>query len=320
MHINVAIQMDPFESLNIQTDSTLALAACAQERGYTLWSYHPRSLGCEGNQVFAHAAPFHICNETSLPHHLDTHRTLDLRDMDVVLLRQDPPFDMSYITTTYLLDLIHPDTLVVNNPTEVRNAPEKLFLTRFPELMPPTLISSDLTSIQNFREQHKDIILKPLYGNGGFGVLRLKPDDENLGSLIDLFKAHSSEPLVIQRYLPEVRQGDKRIILVDGEPVGALNRIPMEGDVRSNMHAGGRAEPTSLTPQDRHLCATIGPTLKEKGLIFVGIDVIGSWMTEVNVTSPTGIQTIRSFSGIDIASLIWNAIEQRLEKRCAKAI
>ena len=278
----------------------------------------PRDLGCEGGRVFAYAAPFRTDHQAHPPYHLGTRRVLDLRDMDVILLRQDPPFDMSYITTTYLLDLIHPDTLVVNNPTEVRNAPEKLFLTRFPDLMPPTLISSDLASIQNFRERHEDIILKPLYGNGGFGVFRLKPEDENLGSLVDLFKAHSSEPFVIQRYLPEVRQGDKRIILVDGEPVGALNRVPMEGDIRSNMHAGGRAEPTSLTAQDHRLCATIGPTLKEKGLIFVGIDVIGPWMTEVNVTSPTGIQVIRSFSGVDIASRIWDAIERRLQQRRAQ--
>ena len=319
MHINVALQMDSPESLDVQTDSTLALAACAQERGHTLWSYHPRDLRYEDGRVLTNAAPFHVHYHKTPPYQLGTYKTLDLRDVDVVLLRQDPPFDMSYITTTYLLELIHPDTLVVNNPTEVRNAPEKLFLTRFPTLMPPTLISSDLTSIQAFRQRHEDIILKPLYGNGGFGVFRLKPGDENLGSLVDLFKSRSSEPFIVQRYLSEVRQGDKRIILVDGEPVGALNRIPIDGDVRSNMHVGGRAEPASLTQQDHHLCATIGPTLKEKGLLFVGIDVIGSWMTEVNVTSPTGIQAIRHLSGTDIASLTWNAIEQHMQKRRSMA-
>jgi glutathione synthase len=229
--------------------------------------------------------------------------------MDVVLMRQDPPFDMAYITATHLLEHIHPKTLVVNNPAAVRNAPEKLLVTHFPQLMPPTMISWDREAIKDFRARHKDIIIKPLFGNGGVGVFRIKPDDENLGSLLDMFFAASREPLMIQRYEPAVRKGDKRIILIDGEPLGALNRVPAEGDSRSNMHAGGRAEAAKLTAREQEICAAIGPLLKAQGLLFTGIDVIGDYLTEINVTSPTGLQQIARFDGVNLATVIWEKIE-----------
>ena len=237
--------------------------------------------------------------------------TVELSDMDVVLLRQDPPYDMAYLTTTYVLQRIHPKTLVVNDPIHVRDAPEKLFPVLWPELIPPTLISNDRTAIRAFRAEHGDVIVKPLYGNGGAGVFRIRAEDENLGSLLETFERLSREPLIVQRYLPEVRKGDKRIILVDGAPAGAINRVPAEGEARSNMHVGGRPEPIDLTARDREICATIGPELKKRGLIFVGIDVIGDYLTEINVTSPTGIWEIRRFGGPDIAGLVWDAIEAR---------
>ena len=237
---------------------------------------------------------------------------LDLRSMDVVLMRQDPPFDMAYITATHLLEHIHPKTLVVNDPASVRNAPEKLLVTHFPDLMPPTLISWDLEAIRDFRLEHNDIIVKPLFGNGGAGVFRIKPDDENLAALLEMHFARSREPLMFQRYEPAVRQGDKRIILVDGEPMGVVNRVPAQGEARSNMHVGGRAEKCTLTARDREICAAIGPTLRDQGLIFVGIDVIGDWLTEINVTSPTGIQEIDRFDGINIEAAIWDRIEARV--------
>ena len=311
MSLAVAVQMDPMESVSIDGDTTFALAECAQSRGHRLWHYQPRDLSFRDGMVTARARALTVRRERGNHFTLGPAETLDLSMVDVVLLRQDPPFDMSYITNTHLLEKIHPRTLVVNDPVEVRNAPEKLFLTRFPGLMPPTLVSADPDAIRAFRAEHRDIILKPLYGNGGAGVFHLKPDDENLGSLLDMFFQQSREPLMIQRYLPEVRKGDKRIILVDGKPVGALNRIPADGDARSNMHAGGKPVPAELTPREEYICATIGPELKSRGLILAGIDVIGDWLTEINVTSPTGIQEIRRFDGTDIASLVWDAIESR---------
>ena len=239
---------------------------------------------------------------------------LDLAGMDVVLMRQDPPFDMAYITATHLLEHIHPKTLVVNDPAAVRNAPEKLLVTHFPELMPPTLITWDLQAIRAFREEHQDIIVKPLFGNGGAGVFRIKPDDENLAALLEMHFARSREPLMFQRYEPAVRRGDKRIILVDGEPVGAVNRVPLAGEARSNLHVGGTPEKCALTARDREICAAIGPTLRQQGMIFVGIDVIGDWLTEINVTSPTGIQEIDRFDGISIEAAIWDRIETRVEE------
>ena len=240
---------------------------------------------------------------------------VDLSDMDVVLMRQDPPFDMAYITATHFLQHIHPKTLVVNNPVAVRNAPEKLYVTHFDGVMPPTLISSDMEAIRAFRDEHKDIILKPLFGNGGAGVFHLRPDDENLGSLLEMFTVLSREPVIVQRYLPEVRQGDKRIILIDGRPAGAVNRVPAKGEARSNMHVGGRPEKSTLTRREQEICEIIGPHLKREGLIFVGIDVIGDYLTEINVTSPTGIQQINRYDGVKLEAEIWDAIEDALTRR-----
>ena len=312
MSLTVAIQMDPIEHIDIEGDSTFAMGLEAQARGHTLYFYEPRHLSLIDRRVIAKARPITLRRE--LGNHVDVGEAeaIDLAKVDVVLMRQDPPFDMAYITATHILDHIHPETLVVNDPTEVRNAPEKLFSTHFDGLMPPTLISSDEEEIKGFRSRHKDIIIKPLYGNGGAGVFRLKPDDENFNSLIEMFSERSREPLIAQAYLPEVRNGDKRIILVDGEPVGAINRIPAEGEARSNMHVGGEAVDIGLSARDREICDAIGPTLKEKGLIFVGIDVIGDYLTEINVTSPTGIQEIKRFGGADIAALIWDAVEEKI--------
>jgi glutathione synthase len=237
---------------------------------------------------------------------------LDLGGMDVVLMRQDPPFDMAYITATHLLEHIHPKTLVVNDPASVRNAPEKLLVTHFPELMPPTLITWDLDAIRSFRAEHQDIIVKPLFGNGGAGVFRIKPDDENLSSLLEMHFARSREPLMFQRYEPAVRRGDKRIILIDGVAMGAINRVPAQGEARSNMHVGGRPEKTVLTPREQAICDTIGPTLRDQGLIFVGIDVIGDWLTEINVTSPTGLQEVARFDGTLLEKAIWDSIEAKV--------
>jgi glutathione synthase len=238
---------------------------------------------------------------------------IDLATFDVVLLRQDPPFDMSYITTTHLLEHIHPRTLVVNDPASVRNAPEKLFVTHFDNVMPPTLITADARALRDFRAEHKDIILKPLFGNGGSGVFRVRPDDENFASLLEMFSQRSREPLIAQRYLPEVRQGDKRIILIDGKAVGVINRVPAEGEARSNMHVGGKAVKAELTRRDREICDTIGPELARLGMIFVGIDVIGDWLTEINVTSPTGLQQINRFDGVSLEAQIWDRIEARYQ-------
>jgi len=311
MALCVAIQMDPIERIDIGGDSTFALALEAQARGHSLLYYGPRDLTFRDGKVTARARPLSVRNARGDHFTLGESSVVDLATTDVVLMRQDPPFDMSYITATHLLERIHPKTLVVNDPAHVRNAPEKLFVTEFKGLMPPTLITSDRAEINAFRAEHKDIIVKPLYGNGGAGVFRVKPDDENLGSMLEMFTAFYREPVIVQRYVPEVRKGDKRIILVDGEYAGAINRVPAKGEARSNMHVGGKAEATTLTAREKDICAAIGPELKRRGLIFTGIDVIGDYLTEINVTSPTGIWEVKRFGGADIAALLWDAIEKR---------
>jgi len=311
MKLNVAVQMDPIARINIRGDSTFALLLEAQKRGHTISYYTPDKLAQSGDRVFATVQPLDVRDEAGNHFTLGESKRAELTQFDVILLRQDPPFDMAYITYTHILDRIHPRTLVVNDPAEVRDAPEKLFLLRYPELMPPTLITRDWEECAAFRRAHGDIIIKPLYGNGGAGVFRLSESDQNFASLLELFSQTFREPFIVQRYLPEVRQGDKRIILVDGEVAGAINRVPAITDHRSNMHVGGRAEPTELTARDLEICARIGPNLKERGLIFVGIDVIGDYLTEINVTSPTGIRQVKRFGGADIAALIWDAIEAR---------
>jgi glutathione synthase len=313
--------MDPIETVNIDGDSTFALMLEAQHRGHALWHYEVRHMALrEGKQgvgperterLTATARPVQVRREHGRHFVFGPAETLDLAVMDVVLMRQDPPFDMAYITATHMLEHIQPGTLVVNDPASVRNAPEKLLVTHFPDLMPPTLITWDLQAIRDFRAEHADIIVKPLFGNGGAGVFRIKPDDENLASLLEMHFARSREPLMIQRYEPAVRQGDKRIILIDGEPAGAINRVPAQGEARSNMHVGGRAEASRLTAREMEICRRIGPLLRERGLIFVGIDVIGDWLTEINVTSPTGLQEIGRFDGTNLAGGIWDTIEAR---------
>jgi glutathione synthase len=319
--LKVAVQMDPIETIDINGDSTFALMLEAQRRGHSLWHYEVRHLSLrEGRstpgaprteRLTARARPVTVERVRGAHHRFGEPVTLDLATMDVVLMRQDPPFDMAYITATHMLEHIHPHTLVVNDPASVRNAPEKLLVTHFPELMPPTLITWDLEAIRAFRAEFRDIIVKPLFGNGGAGVFRIREDDENLASLLEMHWARSREPLMIQRYEPAVRRGDKRVILVDGEPLGAINRVPAAGEARSNMHVGGRAEAVELTARDREICARIGPVLREQGLIFVGIDVIGDWLTEINVTSPTGLQEVARFGGADLAAAIWDRIEAR---------
>ncbi len=315
MSLCVAIQMDPIESINIDADSTFVLALEAARRGYALFHYLPQDLALSNRRVLAHARPLEVRRVAGNHFTLGTPQWLDLALADVVLMRQDPPFDMAYITATHLLEHIHPKTLVVNDPTSVRNAPEKLFVTHFPELMPPTVITSNRHQIVEFRKEHKDIILKPLFGNGGAGVFHVREDDENLNSLLEIFTQLYREPVIVQKYVPAVRKGDKRIILVDGKPMGAVNRVPAAGESRSNMHVGGRPEQSKLTTRENEICEAIGPALKERGLIFVGIDVIGDYITEINVTSPTGIQEINRFDGTKIEADIWDAIEARLTSK-----
>ena len=305
--------MDPMESIDIAGDSSFALALEAQERGHKLFHYEPKNLSLSQLKPVAKLRSLTVQNITGNHFSLGEQRIADLKtDIDVILMRQDPPFDMSYITATHILEHVHPHTLVINNPTNVRNTPEKLFVTHFENVMPPTLITSDEEEIFGFRKEFRDIIVKPLFGNGGAGVFHIKPDDENLSSLIELHKTFYKEPLMIQEYVPAVRQGDKRIILIDGKPVGAVNRVPAKGEARSNMHVGGKPMKCELTGRDREICEIIGPSLKEKGLLFVGIDVIGNYLTEINVTSPTGIQELSRFEDTNIASLIWDAIEKKL--------
>ena len=313
MGLRVAIQMDPIEGVDIDADSTFVLALEAQERGCTLFHYGPRALAYRDGKVLARARPLRVRRRAGDHFTLGEAQTLDLAsDADVVLMRQDPPFDMAYISATHILELVQPRTLVVNDPVSVRNAPEKLLVTHFPELMPPTLITADRARIHEFRAEHQDIIVKPLYGNGGAGVFRLDPLDGNLNALLEMFWSISPEPLMVQAYLAAVSQGDKRIILIDGVAAGAVNRIPAPGETRSNMHVGGRPEKSALTPREHEICEAIGPLLKQRGLIFVGIDVIGGYLTEINVTSPTGLQEINRFDGTRLEAGIWDAIEARL--------
>jgi glutathione synthase len=311
MSLAVAIQMDPIETIKIDVDSTFVLALEAQQRGHALWHYLPQHLVLREGRLYAKARRLTLRREQGKHFTLEPFDLLDLSTMDVVLMRQDPPFDMAYITATHLLEHIHPQTLVVNDPLEVRNAPEKLFVTHFKGIMPPTLIASDREAIAAFRAEHQDIVLKPLFGNGGADVFHVGPLDENFNALLETFTRLYREPIVVQRYLPEVRAGDKRIILVDGKAMGAVSRIPKEGEARANLHVGARAVKAQLTERDREICAAIGPVLKQRGLVFVGIDVIGGMLTEINVTSPTGIQEINRFDGTRIESDIWDAIERR---------
>jgi glutathione synthase len=309
MTLKVAIQMDPIEGVNIETDTTFLLMLEAQVRGHGLWHFSPHRLALEDGRVLARGHALNIRAVKGDHHVLGEPELRELAEFDVVLMRQDPPFDLAYITATYFLERIHPRTLVVNDPTEVRNAPEKLLVTSFPSLQPPTLISSDVEAIRDFRARHGDMVLKPLYGGAGSGVVRLKPDDPNLDALLELHAMIGREPVIAQKFVPAVSKGDKRILLVDGEPVGAINRVPGPGEVRSNMARGGRAEPAELTARDLEICATIAPELKRRGLIFVGIDVIGDYLTEINVTSPTGAQQLKRFSGHDAAAVLWDRIE-----------
>lgn len=311
MSLKVAIQMDPINHVDIDADSTFRIAEEAQVRGHSLFYYTPDHLSYREGKVCARGWSLTVRRENGNHFSLGEQTDVDLKDFDVVWLRQDPPFDMSYITTTHILDMIHPDTLVVNDPFWVRNYPEKLLVLAFPDLTPPTMIARDFATLKSFKAKHGDIILKPLYGNGGAGVFRLDANDRNLASLHELFAGINREPLIAQKFLPDVSNGDKRIILVDGEPVGAINRVPAAGETRSNMHVGGRPEKIGLTERDLEICAAIGPLLREKGQIFVGIDVIGDYLTEINVTSPTGIQELERFDGVNIAEKIWQAIEAR---------
>jgi len=309
--MKIAFQMDPIGPIDIHADSTFRIALEAQERGHELFYYTPDKLAYQEGRITATGWPLTVQKVVGDHYSLGDEQEVDLADFDVVWLRQDPPFDMFYITTTHLLERIHPKTLVVNDPFWVRNYPEKLMILDFPQLMPPTTIARDLDTIRAFKNTHGDVILKPLYGNGGAGVFRLTESDRNLSSLHELFTGFSREPLIVQKFLPDVANGDKRVILVDGEPVGAINRVPQAGETRSNMHVGGRPEKIGLTERDLEICATIGPRLKEKGQVFVGIDVIGDFLTEINVTSPTGIQELERFDGTNTAKRIWEVIEAK---------
>jgi glutathione synthase len=309
MPLNVAVQMDPIERINIRGDSTFALLLEAQRRGHSLAYYTPDRMALRGQQVFAAVQSLEVRDTVGDHVTLGGPQRTDLASFDVVLLRQDPPFDLAYITTTHLLERIHPKTLVVNDPAQVRNAPEKMFVMEFPDLMPPTLITRDLAEIKAFRAEHGDIVMKPLYGKGGEAVFRLQQEDLNFGSLYDLFSVTFREQWVVQKFLPAVRHGDKRIILVDGAFAGAVNRVPAPDDLRSNMVRGGTPKDTDLTAREREICARLGPQLRERGLVFVGIDVIDGWLTEINVTSPTGIRAIKNFGGPDVAAMVWDAIE-----------
>ena len=312
MSKKIAFQMDPIETVSIDGDSTFHLALEAQSRGYEIYYHTPDKLLFENGKVFAKGQKMVLRRE--LGNHVDLGELehLDLHAFDVVWLRQDPPFDMGYITTTHLLDFLKSDTLVVNDPFWVRNYPEKILMLQFPDLIPPTTIARDLDTLKTFRAIHGDVIVKPLYGNGGAGVFRLTPEDRNIASLHELFTSINSEPLIIQKFLPDVSNGDKRVILVDGDAVGAINRVPAAGETRSNMHVGGRPEKVGLTARDLEICAAIGPLLREKGQVFVGIDVIGDYLTEINVTSPTGLQELQRFNGTNVAGLLWDAIEAKL--------
>jgi glutathione synthase len=311
MSLNIAVQMDPIERINIKGDSTFALLLEAQRRGHALAYYTPDRLALLDGKVFATVETLSVKDVAGDHFKLSDPRRVELAAFDVVLLRQDPPFDLAYITSTHLLERIHPKTLVVNDPASVRNAPEKVFVTEFPELMPPTLVSRNLAEIKAFREKHGDIVMKPLYGHGGGAVFRITREDLNFGSLYDMFANTFREQWVVQQFLPAVKQGDKRIILVDGDYAGAVNRIPAADDLRSNMVRGGAAASTELTKREVEICKRLGPALRERGLLFVGIDVIDGYLTEINVTSPTGIRAIKNLGGADIGALIWDKIEAK---------
>jgi glutathione synthase len=311
MALNVAVQMDPIERINIRGDSTFALLLEAQARAYPLSYYTPDKLSLRDGKVLASVRPLVVRDIAGDHFTLGEPRIVELSSFDVILLRQDPPFDLAYITSTHMLERVHPKTLVVNDPAHVRNAPEKVFVTEFPDLMPPTLVTRDLDAIKAFRGEHGDIVMKPLYGKGGEAVFLLSREDLNFGSLYDMFAATFREPWVIQKFLPAVKEGDKRIILVDGEFAGAVNRVPAADDLRSNMVRGGMPKATDLTDREREICARLGPALRERGLLFVGIDVIGDYLTEINVTSPTGIRAVKNFGGADIAALIWDKIAEK---------
>jgi glutathione synthase len=311
MPLTVAVQMDPIERINVRGDSTFALLLEAQARGHTLSYYTPDRMAMVQGEVFATVQPLSVRDKVGDHFTLGDGKRAALSSFDVILMRQDPPFDLAYISSTHLLERIHPKTLVINDPASVRNAPEKMFVNEFPELMPPTLLTRDLAEIKTFRAEHSDIVMKPLYGHGGGAVFRLTKNDLNFGSLYDMFATTFREPWVVQKFLPEVKDGDKRIILVDGDYAGAVNRIPAADDLRSNMVRGGAPKETDLTPREREICRTLGPALRARGLLFVGIDVIGGWLTEINVTSPTGIRAIKNLGGADIAALIWDKIEKQ---------
>jgi len=311
MTFAVALQMDPIEHVDISADSTFAIALEGQARGHKLFHYLPQNLTLDRGRLIARGQNLELRRNAGDFYTLGPEKILDLSSMDVILMRQDPPFDMAYITATHLLEHLHPKTLVVNDPVSVRNAPEKLFVTQFPDLMPPTLITSDHISVTKFRSEYSDIVIKPLFGNGGAGVFHVSPNDENLSTLIEMFTVTWKEPMMVQQYLPAVRSGDKRILLIDGKAAGAINRVPPLGEARANMHAGARAEPTELTDREQEICDTIGPSLKSQGLIFVGIDVIGGYLTEINVTSPTGLQEYERFTGISLSARIWESIEAK---------
>ncbi len=309
MSLKVAVQMDPIEGINIKGDTTFLMMETAQARGHSLFVYTPDTLAMEDGRVFARGRDLTVKRVFGDHHAAGEHRQIELTEFDVILLRQDPPFDMHYIDTTFFLQVVHPRVLVVNDPVQVRNAPEKLFVTEFPGLQPPTLITSDPLAIADFRARHGDVVLKPLNGKGGSGVTRHLKDDPNLGTLLELHAEIVREPVIVQKFLPDVTKGDKRILLVDGEPAGAINRVPQKGQIRSNMAVGGTPEPVELTARDREICAAIGPELRKRGLLFVGIDVIGDYLTEINVTSPTGAVALKTFSGIDATELLWKRIE-----------
>ena len=309
MSLKVAVQMDPLEAIKIEGDTTFLMMLTAQARGHSLFVYTPDRLALEEGKVFARGRSVTVKDVKGDHATFGPWELVNLADFDVVLLRQDPPFDMAYITSTHFLDVIHPKTLVVNNPTEVRNAPEKVFVTGFPGVQPPTLITSDVEAIYDFRARHGDIVLKPLYGGGGSGVARLLADDPNLDALLELHAMIGREQVIAQKFVPAVSKGDKRVLLVDGEPVGAINRVPDAGQIRSNLAVGGRAEAVELTARDRELCEIIGPELKRRGLMFVGIDVIGDYLTEINVTSPTGARALERFTGVNATTILWDAIE-----------
>ena len=314
MKLNVAVQMDPIARINIRGDSTFALLLEAQKRGHTISYYTPDKLSLRGKDLVAPVQRLEVRDRKGDHFTLSDAQRVSLASFDVVLLRQDPPFDLAYITSTHLLERIHPKTLVVNNPASVRNAPEKIFVMDFPDLMPPTLISRDLDEINSFRAEHGAVVMKPLHGHGGAAVFRVMPQDMNFGSLFDMFSVTFREPWVIQQFIPEVKHGDKRIILINGEFAGAVNRVPAADDLRSNMVRGGAAQETELTPREREICATVGPALRERGLLFVGIDVINGNLTEINVTSPTGIRAIARLGGPDVAAKLWDVIEQKRAK------